>query len=635
MKMKTDSEQESQLERGAKSEVSRARYRRWRTLATGLLCLFGFSATMRNARADIFAGTNPNPITTPDSGQAALYPSTIPVAGLTGKITGVRVTLANITHSFPDDYDILLVGPGGQSALLMSDCGGSSPVNNINLTFSETSPSLPDTTQISSGIFRPSNYETTPDTFPPAAAQFYSASLAVFNHTSPNGVWSLYVVDDAAQDSGTIADGWTLELTISEFFNFTNITIPDSGPATPYPSQVSVSGLLGTIRKVRVSLSLTHAYPDDVDILLVGPGGQNAIILSDVGGDSAIGAVNLVLEDAAANALPDGALLGPGTYRPTNFEPGDAFPGPAPVPAGTSVLSVFEGTNPNGTWSLYVVDDFAADTGAISQWSLAFDMEPPTLANISTRLRVETGDNVLIGGFIVTGTQPKDVIVRAIGPSLPVAGNLPDTTLELRDGQGGLIWFNDDWQTGSSGFPSQSAEIIATGIPPTHPLESAIVASLPANNAGYTAIVRGFNNQTGIGVVEAYDLNRTADSKLANISTRGLVQTGDDILIAGTIVTGGPLQRVMVRALGPSLPVPGPLADPTLELRDGQGTLIASNDDWQESQPADIIATTIPPTDTLESAIVATLPSNGASYTAIVRGLNNTTGIAVVEVYGF
>jgi hypothetical protein len=272
--------------------------------------------------------------------------------------------------------------------------------------------------------------------------------------------------------------------------------------------------------------------------------------------------------------------------------------------------------------------------GEIGQWSLILEMEPSTLANISTRLRVETGDNVLIGGFIVTGTQPKEVIVRALGASLPVAGAIPDPTLELRDGQGGLIWFNDDWQTGALGFPSQEAAIIATGIPPSHFREAAIVATLAANNTGYTAIVRGFNDQTGIGVVEAYDLNRTADSKLANISTRGLVQTGDNVLIAGTIVTGGPSQRVLVRALGPSLPVPSPLGDPTLELRDGQGTVIAFNDDWQSTQQADIVATTIPPTNSLESAIVATLPSNGAFYTAIVRGLDDTTGIAVVEVYG-
>jgi subtilisin-like proprotein convertase family protein len=425
--------------------------------------------------------------------------------------------------------------------------------------------------------------------------------------------------------------GYSAPNAAPQFFNTNSITIPDFGTATPYPSQLNVSGLLEKITTLRVSIRLSHAFPDDVDILLVGPDGQNAIIMSDVGGGTDINGLEFTFDDDAANTLPDGGPLVSGTFRPANFEPGDSFPRPAPAPSGTS-LSVFHGTNPNGTWSLYVVDDAPQDAGQITEWTLAFDMEPATLANISTRLRVETGDNVLIGGFIVTGTEPKDVIVRALGASLPVAGALPDPTLELRDGQGGLIWFNDDWQTGA-GFPSQEAEIMATGIPPTHLREAAIVATLAANNAGYTAIVRGFNNLTGIGVVEAYDLNRTADSKLANISTRGLVQTGDNALIAGTIVTGGPSQRVLVRALGPSLQVPGRLGDPTLELRNAQGALIAFNDDWQSDQPSEIIATTIPPTHPLESAIVVTLPSNGAFYTAIVRGLGNTTGVAVVEIY--
>jgi hypothetical protein len=157
---------------------------------------------------------------------------------------------------------------------------------------------------------------------------------------------------------------------------------------------------------------------------------------------------------------------------------------------------------------------------------------------------------------------------------------------------------------------------------------------LPANNANYTVIVRGFDNRTGIALVEAYDLDHTVDSKLANISTRGLVQTGDNVLIAGTIVLGFTPQRVLVRAIGPSLPVAGALADPTLELRDGQGTLIAANDDWQSDQPQDITATTVPPTNDHESAVVATLPAAGAFYTAIVRGFDNATGLALVEVYG-
>jgi hypothetical protein len=165
-------------------------------------------------------------------------------------------------------------------------------------------------------------------------------------------------------------------------------------------------------------------------------------------------------------------------------------------------------------------------------------------------------------------------------------------------------------------------------------LESAIVAILPANNSQYTAIVRGVNNGTGIGIVEAYDLDRSVDSKLANISTRGFVLTGDNVLIAGTIVLGQSSQKVIVRAIGPSLAVPGKMANPTLELRNGNGALLDSNDNWKNSPNKQaIIDSTIPPTNDLESAIVATLPANGAQYTAIVRGLNGTTGVAVVEIY--
>jgi hypothetical protein len=242
-------------------------------------------------------------------------------------------------------------------------------------------------------------------------------------------------------------------------------------------------------------------------------------------------------------------------------------------------------------------------------------------------LRVETGDNVLIGGFIITGTQPKKVIVRAIGPSLSALfpGALADPLLELRDSSGSLIRSNDNWRS------DQEPEIIATTIAPSDDLESAIVATLPANGSAYTAIMRGVNNGTGIGVVEAYDLNQAVDSKLANISTRGLVQTGDNVMIGGLIVLGQNPLRVIVRAIGPSLPVPGALADPTLELRDGNGALLASNDNWRSDQEAEIIATTIPPTNELESAIVRNLaPGN---YTAIVRGVNGTTGVAVVEAY--
>jgi hypothetical protein len=259
----------------------------------------------------------------------------------------------------------------------------------------------------------------------------------------------------------------------------------------------------------------------------------------------------------------------------------------------------------------------------------SFSVIQTVLGNISTRLRVETGDNVLIAGFIITGTQPKRVIVRGIGTSLSFPDKLADPILELRDSTGALIDSNDNW--GDS--PNKQA-IIDSTIPPSNDLESAIIATLPANSSSYTAIVRGVNNGTGIGVVEAYDLDTSANSKLANISTRGFVSTGDNVLIAGTIVVGQAAQKVIVIALGPSLPVSGKLEDPTLELRDGSGTVLDANDNWIDSPDKQaIIDSTIPPPNDLESAIVATLPATGAQYTAIVRGAGGTTGVAVVEIF--
>jgi CSLREA domain-containing protein len=248
-----------------------------------------------------------------------------------------------------------------------------------------------------------------------------------------------------------------------------------------------------------------------------------------------------------------------------------------------------------------------------------------TLGNISTRLRVETGDNVLIGGFIITGTQPKKVILRAIGPSLPVSGALQNPLLELHSPNGGVT-INDNWVDA----PNKPA-IIDTTVAPSNAFESAILTRLPANNSAYTAVVRGVGDGIGVGLVEVYDLDRSVDSELANISTRGLVQTGENVMIGGFIVLNGS-QKVIVRAIGPSLPVQGKLLDPVLELHNGNGALLQSNDNWRTGgQQAEIIATNVPPSDDRESAIVRTLaPGN---YTAIVRGVNDTTGVALVEVY--
>jgi len=262
------------------------------------------------------------------------------------------------------------------------------------------------------------------------------------------------------------------------------------------------------------------------------------------------------------------------------------------------------------------------------------------LLNISTRAQVLTNDEVLIAGFIITGTAPKPVIIRGLGPSLSgaeVNGVLSDPTLELHQGTTTLAT-NDNWKTNSDGG-SQQAEVEATTIPPTNDLESAIVMTLSPGE--YTAILAGKDGGTGTGLVEAYDLDPGASSQLANISTRGFVGMDNDAMIGGLIVgggTGGSL--VVVRAIGPSLSsagVQGALADPTLELHDANGATLATNDNWkindltQQSQEAEVQATLLAPTDDLESAIVTTLAPG--PYTAVVRGKNETTGVALVEAY--
>jgi cysteine-rich secretory family protein len=290
------------------------------------------------------------------------------------------------------------------------------------------------------------------------------------------------------------------------------------------------------------------------------------------------------------------------------------------VPTTQKNVSVINGQNVK---SDYVVTGSATPTPT----PIATPTPPPgaaRLANISTRAVVGTNANVLIGGFIVTGTQSKKVIVRGIGPSLPLPGKMLDPMLELHDSSGAVIAANDNWQQNAN-----SAEIADSGVAPTNPSESAILMSLAPGS--YTAVLSGVNQTRGTAVVEVYDLEGAANSKLANISTRAFVQGGDNVLIGGLIVVGQGAADVIVRAIGPSLTVPGAMADPTLEVRDANGSLLASNDNWRSTQETAIIATGVAPTRDAESAIVTTfLPG---SYTAIVRGANGTTGVAVVEVY--
>jgi hypothetical protein len=243
---------------------------------------------------------------------------------------------------------------------------------------------------------------------------------------------------------------------------------------------------------------------------------------------------------------------------------------------------------------------------------------------------VQSGSQVLIGGFIITGTNAKTVILRAIGPSLAnfgVVGALNDPVLQLFDGSDALVAQNDNWRD------TQEDNILETQLAPTDDRESAIVVTLPPSN--YSALVVGKNSTSGIGVVELYDLEPSVGSVLANISSRGFVGTGNNVLIGGFIIQpNGTSANVVARAIGPSLSsstVSGALQDPTLELHDENGNLLAANDNWRDSQQTEIQSTGLAPRDNRESAIFATLAAG--NYTAIVAGRNQTTGIALVEVY--
>lgn len=250
---------------------------------------------------------------------------------------------------------------------------------------------------------------------------------------------------------------------------------------------------------------------------------------------------------------------------------------------------------------------------------------PKSLLNVSTRLRAQTGDDVLIGGFIITGHDPKKVVVRATGPSLPVNGKLADPQLELHGSDGALLFANDNWN-------EHRLDVLESGLMPNDEHESALAVTLAPG--AYTAIVRGVGGTSGVGLVEVYDLSSDSNSRLANISTRGKVETGDNVMIGGFIIGGTQPTRAIVRALGPSLAANGvssALSDTTLELYDADGSRIALNDNWQSDQAAEIQASALAPTDPRESAILRTFVPG--SYTAIVRGANNTTGVALIEVY--
>ena len=359
--------------------------------------------------------------------------------------------------------------------------------------------------------------------------------------------------------------------------------------------------------------------------------GSGSSFIGNILAGSSITAVGGVTVTGRLLALTEAVTLdtnlvtspGPsGTPTPTpTGTPGT--PTPTATATGTPVPSATPTATAGGT---------PVPTPAGTPTPTASPIATSKVIELSARLRVQTGDNVGIGGFIITGSVAKTVIIRGIGPSLTrynIANVLDDPTLELHGPGGFVTMSNNNWRD------TQEEEIQATGIPPTIDREPAIVATLAPG--AYTAILSGRSGTSGVALVEVYDLNQHADSRLANISTRAFVSTGDDIVIAGFLINDDPgLDRVIVRGLGPSLAlsgVPNALANPTLELHDGNGTLLTSNNDWQDNpvQAAEITAAGLAPTNNFESAIAATLPPG--LYTALLSGLNFGTGVGVVEVY--
>jgi subtilisin-like proprotein convertase family protein len=307
-----------------------------------------------------------------------------------GTVERASVTLRGLTHAFPSDLDVLLTSPSGANVMLMSDVDGGPPgVVSVAYTFDDAAASpLPVASNAPSGVYRPTNDNSGgPDALPaPAPAGPYGTALAGVTGRTPNGNWSLYVFDDAGGDVGSIGSGWLLTLTTDlpadGGCNFTAMTIPagapgsTAGPSSAFPAGIVHVGVPVDLDqyKVRVDLlGLTHSYPRDLDVLLVGPQGQKVLVMSDAGGSGpGVNNVTLSFQDDAAAPLAQFVNPTTGFYRPSEYEPGDGFNGPAPPGPYATSLAAFKGTNPLGSWALYVQDDATGDVGSLSGWCLNF-----------------------------------------------------------------------------------------------------------------------------------------------------------------------------------------------------------------------------------------------------------------------
>ena len=524
---------------------------------------------------------NSTPITINDAAVAAPYPSTINVVGMFGVIWDVRVDLFSYTHGFPDDVDILLVDPAGRSLVLMSDSGGGNNANNFNLRFDDHADvAVPSGPFLKAKSYRPSN-QAGPGTDgfpPPAPAAPYGqpgpvgdATLtSTFAGVSPNGTWSLYVVDDAGGGGGSIA-GWALIFTEGFRYPGGAITINDSAAppttATPYPSTISVAGLPPHLADVKVEFTnFMHDFPDDVDMLLVAPNGEKFVPMSDYAGNNGVTGIDFTLEDQARSRLDTIIEITNGRYLPadTNNAALDSFPAPAPAgpyprpfPAGgDSFHSAFDRVDPNGIWSLYVVDDANVDGGSIGSWALILtpysefnnfgaitigdaQAASPYPSNIPVG---DAGDaaGTLAGAFVkvngLTHTFPGDVDMMLVDPFdrallvqsdagttndvTNISYRLDDVGVDLLPDSGTIVdgstYYPTNWGTGDT-FPLPAPQ-------------SGVISPITDTQVGFRSTFRG-GVPNGVWKLFIVDDAGNDSGNIANGWTLGILTVFDPILI--------------------------------------------------------------------------------------------------------
>ena len=341
--------------------------------ATASPSAYALAGTFENAAAITVVGAK-------SIGPSSPYPSTVNVAAMSGTVTSVSLTLTGLRQTFPDDMDMLLVGPTGANLVVWSDVGGNADLTGQSVTLADGSPPLPDTALITAGTYAPTNV-TAGDAFaaPAPAPSAATTFAAAFDGTDPTGGWQLYVVDDASDDAGTIG-GWSVTVSTTgspatTFGTNTPTIVPGGGGSAPYPESINVAGVTGLVSGVSVTLNhITHPAGADLDVMVVGPSGESIVLMSDIAG--AMNDVTLTFEDSGPPMAGSGTS---GTFHPTNANNNDWFPYPAPVSGpSTGFAPIFGGTDPNGTWKLFVLDDTVANDGTVAGgWSLTVETKLP------------------------------------------------------------------------------------------------------------------------------------------------------------------------------------------------------------------------------------------------------------------